>query len=136
MTGIYEDIEFWIKVLTFAGVVGSFVYTFFSNRRKNSDDKVKALDVKMEKKHASIDDRLHTGSKRMDEHEKQIQRLNLTVDDLPTKDDIHAIQLAMGELAGNQKEMKALLQGHREFMTRVNTVLTRQEDHLLRAGNN
>lgn len=135
-TTFATDVEFWIKVITFLIAVGGLIYTFFSNRRKDADHKVEALEAAQNKKFEIVNERLHTGSKRMDGHDVQIQRLHLTVDNMPTKDDLHRLELAMGQMAGNQKEMKALLQGHRDIMDRVNTVLTRQEDHLLSAGKN
>lgn len=129
-----QDIEFWIRVLTFLIAVGGIVYTFFSNRRKDVDGKLNDQREHTDKRFETVEGRLRDGSKRMDQHDLQIHSLQKTVEAMPTKDDVHKIELGILEVAGNQKQMTALLEANKEFMNRLSVVSTRLEDYLLGNG--
>jgi hypothetical protein len=50
---------------------------------------------------------------------------------MPTKDDMHALHLGMSEMRGDLREMRAAMEGNMKVMGRLETIVTRHEDHLL-----
>ena len=50
---------------------------------------------------------------------------------MPTKDDMHALHLGMSEMRGDMREMRAAMEGNMKVMGRLETIVTRHEDHLL-----
>lgn len=85
-----------LKVISVALSLGAIIYAWFATRNKDVDDRFD-----------SIDERFHTGSKRMDAHDLDILALQKTVASQPDKDDFHQLQLMMVEMGG---DMKAMLQ--------------------------
>ncbi len=114
-----DQIEFWIKVATFAISICAMVVAVFKTRRHDIDDAFKA------------------GSKRMDAHDLRIQALEQSVKDLPDKDDVHQMELTLKEIGGDMKAIRATMRGMSESMTRTERIVGRHEDHLLdKAKNN
>lgn len=68
---------------------------------------------------------------RMDRHDARISALEQTVMGLPGKDDMHALHLGMSELRGELREMRAVMTGNSQIMGRLESIVTRHEDHLL-----
>jgi len=91
----------------------SLIYTWFATRRKD------------------VDKRFADGAKRMDGHDLDIQALQQTVSSLPAKEDVHRMELAMSEVSGELKAIGAHIASQRDVMRRLETVVTRHEDHLL-----
>lgn len=81
-----------------------------------------------------VDQRFKDGSKRMDRHEGRIASLEQTIQSMPEKDDIHSLQLQMAEMNGSLMQMTAVMEGNAKVMKRLETVVTRHEDHLLEGG--
>lgn len=93
--------------------VAAMIYTFFGTRKKD------------------VDERFKSGSERMDRHEGRIASLEQTVQELPRKDDIHALHIQMTEVQGGMREMRAIMKGNQDIMRRLETIVTRHEDYLL-----
>ena len=104
------DLDLLLKLASFGLSVGAMVFAFFANRQKGNDERFKA------------------GADRMDRHELRIQTLEQSVRVLPTLHDMHELQLQLARLNGNM----AHLAGQQEIMKRVETVVARHEDHLLK----
>ncbi len=79
-------------------------------------------------RHAAIDARL-------DRHDQRIVAAEQTLKSLPGKDDIHSLSLAMARVEGDIRTMAASVEGQRQIMNRLETVVSRQEDHLLKGRN-
>ncbi|MGR3481651.1 DUF2730 family protein [Salipiger marinus] len=108
------DLDLLLKLASFGLSVGAMVFAFFANRQKGNDERFKA------------------GADRMDRHELRIQTLEQSVRVLPTLHDMHELQLQLARLNGNMERMDAHLAGQQEIMKRVETVVARHEDHLLK----
>ncbi len=78
-----------------------------------------------------VDDRFKDGSKRMDRHENRIAAMEQTVQSLPDKDDVHAMQIEMVKQTGSLNEMRAVMEGNAKIMARLEAIVSRHEDHLL-----
>lgn len=78
-----------------------------------------------------VDERFKQGSDRMDRHESRLQALEQTVGGLPSKEDVHRIQLSIAEMSGSLNRMEAVMEGNAKIMLRLETIVSRHEDHLL-----
>lgn len=113
----FDDLRAWTGfILPFA----SMIYAYIVTRRKD-------VDAKFENVRAQF----KTGSDRMDRHEGRIARLEQTVSGLPSKEDIHSIELHMTRMSGTMERMEAVMEGNQKIMSRLETIVTRHEDHLL-----
>lgn len=108
-----EWMDLAIKAFSLVLSVSAVIYTFFATRRKD------------------VDERLHTGSKRMDLLDQRVASLEQTVIGLPGKDDVHSIELHMERINGTMSRMEAVLEGNQKIMSRLETIVTRHEEHLL-----
>jgi hypothetical protein len=105
------------SVAGFLLAIATAVYTFFATRR------------------AKVDERFKAGSDRMDRHELRLHALEQTVQGLPSREDIHKIELSMSNIAGTMGRMEAVMEGNAQIMQRLETIVTRHEDHLLNGRN-
>ncbi|WP_065322692.1 DUF2730 family protein [Tritonibacter mobilis] len=96
------------------------VFAWFSSRRSN-----------VEARFQRVDERFKEGSDRMDRQEGRIARVEQSVQSLPSKDDLHQIELTLANVAGTMQRMEAVMEGNQKIMSRLETVVTRHEDHLL-----
>lgn len=80
---------------------------------------------------SEVDERFKLGSDRMDRHEMRLQTLEQTVNGLPSKEDVHRIQLSIAEMTGSLGRMEAVMEGNAKIMQRLETIVSRHEDHLL-----
>lgn len=68
--------------------------------------------------------RLDNHSTRLTEHDHRIAAIEQTLRGVPGQTDFHALQLSLSEMRGDLREMRAI-------MGRMETIVTRHEDHLL-----
>ena len=78
-----------------------------------------------------IDTRIDVGNERLDRHDARMSSAEHTLQSLPAKNDIHRVELSISQLLGDVREMRAAMSGDRQIMSRLETVVTRQEEHLL-----
>lgn len=67
----------------------------------------------------------------MQAHEQRIQRLEDAVKAMPAMTDLHRIDLSVERMVGSMKRMEAVLEGNQQIMQRLETIVSRHEDHLL-----
>ncbi|MDE4175787.1 DUF2730 family protein [Phaeobacter sp. PT47_59] len=96
------------------------IFAWIATRRSN-----------VEARFARVDERFKEGSDRMDRQEGRIARVEQSVQSLPSKDDLHQIELTLANVAGTMQRMEAVMEGNQNIMARLETVVTRHEDHLL-----
>ncbi|QBR36042.1 DUF2730 family protein [Leisingera sp. NJS201] len=106
-----------LALVTFAGSLGTAVYVWISGRRTN------------------VDERFKQGSDRMDRHENRLISVEQSIKSMPTREDVHKIELAMERINGTMGRMEAVLEGNQQIMGRLENVVTRHEDHLLNGSN-
>ncbi len=73
-------------------------------------------------------------SARLERHAERLTRLEAMVAGLASRDDITELRLEMERQTGSLKEIRALMKGNAQIMARLETVVTRHEDHLLERG--
>jgi Protein of unknown function (DUF2730) len=105
------DILVWVVALSTLLSFGTALWTIFSGpSRKNV---------------ARLDD--HTG--RMDRHEARLQSLEQEMRAMPTKEDMHKVQLSLGRLEGQFAVMN-------ERLAPVKAISERMQELLFNQGNN
>lgn len=106
------EIDYSIS-LPFLFMLASGVFTWWATRRKDVDEKFRG------------------GSKRMDGLDVRVSRLEQSIEAMPAKDDLHALQLTISDMSGELKAMGARQQSTNELLRRLDLVVSRHEDHLL-----
>lgn len=96
--------------------VAVMVFTWFRTRRQDVDERFKA------------------GSDRMRALEGRTAALEQTVDSMPGKDELHRIELHMERMTGEMKAMSASQRGTNDILRRLESIVSRHEDHLLENG--
>lgn len=75
--------------------------------------------------------RLESHAKRLGDHDQRLATIEQQQRSMPTKDDMHVLHLGMSEMRGDLREMRAAMDGNRQIMGRLETIVSRHEDHLL-----
>jgi len=83
---------------------------------------------------SAVDHLFKAGSDRMDRHELRIAGLEQSVKAMPSREDVHKIELSMERLNGTMGRMEAVLEGNQQIMTRLESIVSRHEDHLLKGN--
>ena len=65
------------------------------------------------------------------EHDKRLGMIESHVPGLPKANDLHSLQLTIAEVRGDLREMRAVMDGNARMMGRLETIVQRQEEHLL-----
>lgn len=104
----------WVAGLSTLLSFCTAVWTIFSGPSKKNSTKIDQLSDKL----AAMDHRL--GSI------EQSQKV------LPSKDDMHELELAMERLKGEMKTMSEVMKGQSAIMERMEAIVGRHEDHLLK----
>ena len=66
--------------------------------------------------------------------EQRITASEQTQRALPSKDDIHELELSMERLKGERKTLSQVMAGQSAITERMESILNRHEDHLLQSG--
>ena len=93
-----------------------------------------ALYAYIRTRRGNVDERFGDMSDRIDEAEKQIATLDLTVAAMPGREDIHKMEITLVEMSGQMGVIEAHMAGQKDVLKRLETVVGRQEDHLLTGG--
>ncbi len=66
--------------------------------------------------------------------QERVAAIELTQRALPSKDDIHELEMSMERLKGEMGTLGQAMKAHADNASRVEAILTRHEDHLLQSG--
>lgn len=77
--------------------------------------------------------RLDEHGKRLDQHELRISGVEQSQRQLPSTQDMHELELAMEGLKGEIKTMSAVMAGQSAIMERLEAIVSRHENHLLKS---
>ena len=80
---------------------------------------------------SAVDDLFRAGRKRMDDHDRRLQALEQDMQALPTTRELHAIELTMTRMSGQLETVGAHIQGQKDVMKRLESIVTRHEEHLI-----
>lgn len=122
MGGGREVIEYDLKItLSFVLAIATVVYTWWRTRDQNTDARFKG-----------VDERFKTGSERMDRHDARLASMEQTLRGMPARQDMHELQIAITKLDGKLETMSAVMAGQSAISERMEAILSRHEDHLLK----
>lgn len=100
------NLMLWVAALSMLVSFGTAVWNIFSGpSRKNAE-------------------RLEGHAKRLGDHDQRVAALEQAQRAAPAQADFHRLELSMSEMRGDVREMRAIL-------GRMETIVTRHEDHLL-----
>ncbi|MCR9273232.1 DUF2730 family protein [Mameliella sp. AT18] len=88
----------------------------------------------MRTRQSALDDRLKTGSGRMDDQDKRISSLEQTVASLPAKEDLHGLELRFGEFGAQLSRIETTVSSRSEETKRLYVAVERIENYLLNIG--
>lgn len=88
----------------------------------------------MRTRRQDVEARMKAGDQKFEAHDLRISRLEQTVLGMPGKDDMHTLQISLTSMHGDLREMRATMKGSNEIMRRLETIVTRHEDHLLQGA--
>lgn len=106
----------WAVALSTLINFGTVVWNIFSGPSKKNGARLDAMASTL----LSLEQRVSAG--------EQLQRT------LPSKDDIHKLELSMERLKGEMKTLSQILAGQAQITERMEAILNRHEDHLLQSG--
>ena len=82
----------------------------------------------------NVDARFKDGNIRMAAIESRLQDVEKDIKAMPGKDDMHRLEMALSEIAGDIKAMRVTTRSTNDAMDRIDRVVSRHEDHLLDGG--
>ncbi|KXF92103.1 DUF2730 family protein [Phaeobacter inhibens] len=103
-----------LAAVTFLISLGGALYSYIANRRAN------------------VEDRFQAGNERADRQENRIASLEQSVKSMPSREDVHKIELSMERMNGTMTRVEAVMEGNQKIMSRLENVVFRHEDHLLK----
>lgn len=109
-----QVLNLWALVMLTFTNLGVVVWNIFSGPSKRNAAK---LDL-----HAST----------IDGHSQRLSSLEQAQKSMPSKEDVHRIALTMVEMQGDVKAMRAEMEGNMGIMERLEAVVSRHENHLLK----
>lgn len=80
---------------------------------------------------SNVDSQLKEVSDRVFAQESRLNSVEQTINILPTKDDLHKIDLGLAEVNGTMARVEAVMGGNQMIMRRLENIVSRHEDHLL-----
>ena len=76
---------------------------------------------------------LEEHGKRIDRHSERLQGIEASQRSMPSKDDMHSLSLTLEGLRGEVKAMRAEMEGNMAIMERLEVIVSRHENHLLKS---
>lgn len=107
-------IVIWVAALSTLVSFSSVIWTIFSGPARRNGT------------------RLDQQAARLDAHELRLGAMEYAISAIPAKEDLHELELAMTRLQGEMKTMSEAMRGQGEIMKRVESLVARHEDHLLK----
>lgn len=84
---------------------------------------------------SDVDERFKSGAERMDRFDRRIQTLEERTAAAPGMAELHRIELQISAMTGAMGRMEAVMEGNAKIMLRLETIVSRHEDHLLSGKN-
>ncbi|WP_304616961.1 DUF2730 family protein [Paracoccus sp. (in: a-proteobacteria)] len=63
----------------------------------------------------------------------RLSAVEMSMKGMPGKDEMHQLSISLADLRGDIRAMGASVDGQRQILTRLESVVSRQEDHLMRS---
>lgn len=71
---------------------------------------------------------------RLTAHDQRLGAIEIVQRAMPTKDNMHELEIAMERLKGEMKTMSQVMVGNQQIMERLESIVGRHEAHLLDGG--
>jgi Protein of unknown function (DUF2730) len=108
------DIVLWVVALTTIVGFATTIWTIFSGPSKRNAQTLTAHNDRL----VALDSRVNSL--------EQSQRA------MPTKDDMHMISMGLSDMKGEMKAMRAEMEGSKAVMVRLEAIVARHDNHLLK----
>lgn len=80
----------------------------------------------------ALSKRLDAQDERIGSHSNRIVSVEEAVRGLPTREDLHRMETGLVTMAGELKVVSTMIAGQKDILHRVENVVNRHEDHLLK----
>lgn len=98
----------------------TMIFTWIRTRRQDFERSIQ-----------SVSDKITVATDRQDRMEGRLARAEQTLTGMPARDDIYQLQLSLVEMKGDLRAMQATMSGSNAIMGRLETIVSRHEEHLL-----
>ena len=78
--------------------------------------------------------KLEDHGKRLDGHELRLAGVEQSMEESPTKDDLAKVLLSLETMRGDIRVMRSEMEGAMAIMSRLESIVSRHENHLLGSG--
>jgi hypothetical protein len=114
----------WAGALALLLSLGTSLWTIMAGPSKANAARIDALGRRQDEAAREV-------TARLDSHDLRLSRLEQALQAMPTKDDMHRLDLSLKGMEGELREMKAVMEGNNRIMERLENIVTRHEEHLL-----
>ncbi len=121
----------WLSVIAILLSIGTAIGTWFVTRRKGVDARIDAAETRLDERTDANRERIDGTDRRLDRMDQRLVHLEQTVSDMPSREDIHKVELQLSGMTGSLSRIEAVMAGNNEIMKRLETIVSRHEDHLL-----
>jgi predicted nucleic acid-binding Zn-ribbon protein len=115
----------WAVALTTIFNFGTLIWGVFSGPSRKNGAEIEALKTRVAAQHETVMDRLAAQVERIGNVEQALRAI-------PDKEELHELEIAMTRLQGEMATMSEAMRGQSEIMKRLEALVGRHEDHLLK----
>ena len=103
----------WMQLVTTVLAVLAFSVSIYSTRRRDIDKRLRSIETQV------------------DQADRRLVAIETELQARPAQKDLHALQVAVTEIGGELKAVRAAIEGHVKLVERLDTILERQENFLM-----
>lgn len=126
-----NTVKDWLGLLALVVSLASTAYAVLAARRKDVDGKIASYAARLNEKIESNRAAIAALDRRMDRMDARQSQMEQTVAEMPKREDIHKVELQLSAMTGALGRIEAVMGGNNEIMKRLETIVSRHEDHLL-----
>lgn len=115
------DLLPWLALVSSLLAVGGTIWTMMTSPAKAVADRLDKVEAQV--------------GATLDRLEERAAALELRVAQMPSTDALHSLALTVESMRGETREMRALMVGAQQLLTRLEAIVSRHEDHLLGGRN-
>lgn len=113
-------VAFWAGLALTLLTLGGVVYRWVTAGQRRNDAQLED--------HAK---QLETYAGQLSEMGSQIGRIEQQITSMPGRESLHSVELKLAQMAGDMREIAAHMGGQKEILGRLESIVSRHEDHLL-----
>jgi hypothetical protein len=120
-----QSLVLWAVALTTLFNFISLIWGIFSGPSRKNGTEIELLKTRVASQHEALMARLGAHGERLGNVEQALRAI-------PAKEELHELEIAMTRLQGEMATMSEAMRGQNEIMKRVESLVARHEDHLLK----